>query len=166
MRQRRHTIESVLQLPERTRKCLGAGAGSSGRAVRAFVPPVAAIPRRPLSQYVSPRPPALPPPALACHALPFLAWFWLPFGSRAGSGKKRVPSGYTSGGASWGVEGREDLRPVEGCGARRWDRPDSEGASSGRLSGQGRAKAAWCPKKGPAPVFLNYSMLSREGGKP
>lgn len=60
-------------LPERTRKCPGAGAGPSGWAVRAFVPPVAGLPRRPVSQYVSLRPPALPPPALACHALPFVA---------------------------------------------------------------------------------------------
>lgn len=60
-------------LPERTRKCPRAGVSYSGRAVSAFVPPAAGLPRCPHSQYVSPRPPGLPPPALACHALPFLA---------------------------------------------------------------------------------------------
>lgn len=110
-------------LPERTRKCPGAGAGPSGRAVRAFVPPAAGLPRRRHSQYVSPRLPALPPPALACHALPSVAGSWLPLGSRAGYRGKRPPSPYALREArSGGVERREDLRPAEGCGACPWNR--------------------------------------------
>lgn len=141
-------------LPERTRKCPGAGAGFSGRAVRAFVPPVARLPRRPLSQYVSPRPPAFPPPALACHALPFLIWSWLLLGSRAGSGKKRAPFLYTSGGASQGGEGRRRAgREVLGSPLDQTRLP--KGANSGCPSIQGWVGAAPCPEKGPAPVFLS-----------
>lgn len=141
-------------LPERTRKCPGAGAGFSGRAVRAFVPPVARLPRRPLSQYVSPRPPAFPPPALACHALPFLIWSWLLLGSRAGSGKKRAPFLYTSGGASQGGEGRRRAgRGVLGSPLDQTRLP--KGANSGCPSIQGWVGAAPCPEKGPAPVFLS-----------
>lgn len=105
-------------LPEKTRKCPAAGAGPSGRAVRAFVPPAGGLPRRRHSQYVSPRPPALPAPALACHALPFVAGSRLPLGYRAGSG---------GGGASpvalrtqearpGGAELREDLGRPRGWG--------------------------------------------------
>ena len=79
-------------LVERTRKCPRAGLGFSGRAVRAFVPPAAGLPRRRHNQYVSPRPPALPPSALACHALAFLAGSRLFLGSWEGSGSKRALS--------------------------------------------------------------------------
>lgn len=59
--QGRTTESQSSSILERPRKC-PRGAGLSGRAVRAFVPPAAGLPRRRHSQYVSPGPPALPPP--------------------------------------------------------------------------------------------------------
>lgn len=161
-------------LPERTRKCPGARAGPSGRAVRAFVPPAAGLPRRRHSQYVSPRPPALPPLAHACHALPLVAKSWLPFGSRAGFGGKRFPlSRYTleipcipppSEGTFQG-SGKTSGQP-RGVGRARGTGWSLCGPNSGLQSVQGRVGVSHCPEKGwgLALVFLSCSLLSRAGG--
>lgn len=91
--------------PESHRKCPGVGAGLSGQAVCAFVPLAAGLPRRRDSQYVSPGPPALPPPSpcLPRPSLlgPVLAAPWV----SGGTWEKACPPHTLSGGGFQGRKG-------------------------------------------------------------
>lgn len=130
-----------------------------------FCPSGGRAPAAPPQQYVSPRPPALPPPALACHALLLVAGSRLPLGSRAGSGRECPPSscarrrhvpGEQSGGRTSGRVGRARMRTGLAVGPPRAvrERP-------------GPAVAARCPETGwglalvPSPLFA----ASRVGGE-
>lgn len=116
--QRRLTSESVLQPPREDSEVSRSRRGSFRLGCPRFCPAggrAPAAPRQPVRESAAARAPA-PGPRLPRPSLRGL--ILAAFGSRAGSGRKCVLSPYTSGGASGGVEGREELGPVEGCGAR------------------------------------------------